>query len=90
MRVGLEWLFLQRGRAPKLDTPHPEFARLEVFEVELSRAGGGPPLLKTLPTVDRSPLSRLKGHGRLFPTLGACGSGFDPMVALPAQCLTPL
>ena len=73
-----------------MDTPHPEFARLEVFEVELCRAGGGPPLLKTLPTVDRSPLSRLKGHGRLFPALVARGCGFDPMVALPAQGLTPL
>jgi hypothetical protein len=69
---------------------YPKFARLEVFEVELSRTGGGPPLLKTLPTVDRSPLSRLKGHGRLFPTLGAGGRGFGPMVALPAQCLIPL
>ena len=61
-----------------------------VWEVELSRARGGPPRLKTLPAVDRSPLSRLKGHGRLFATLGAGGRGFDPMVALPGPRLTPL
>jgi len=72
------------------DTPHPQFARLEVSEAESSRRGRGPPLLKTLPTIDRPPLSRLKGYGRLFPTLGARGSGFDPMVVLPPQCLTSL
>ena len=88
--MALAWLFLQRDRVPKMDTLHPEFPRLEAFEVELSRAGGGAPLLKTLPTVNRPPLSRLKGHGRLFPTLGACGRGLDPMVALPVQSLTPL
>jgi len=73
-----------------LHTLHPEFATLEVFEVELSRAGRGPPLLETLPTVNRPPLSWLKGNSRLFSTLSAGGCGFDPMVALPAQGLAPL
>src|SRR5208337_1527101 len=82
--------FLATCSGSQIGHTHLKFARLEVFEVELSRAGGGPSLLKTLPTEDRSPLSRLKGHGGLFPALGAGGCGFGPIVPLPALYLTPL
>ena len=85
VRMASKW-----HRLPRSDTLHPEIARLEVFEVELGRGGRGSPLLKTLPTVNRPPLSWLKGNGCLFPTLSAGGCGFGPMVALPAHHLTPL
>ena len=68
----------------------PAVCRVGKVGVNLARVGGGPPLLKTFPAVDRSSLSWFKGNGRLFPTLSAYGRGFDPMVALPGQSLTPL
>ena len=73
-----------------MGTPRAELTGLDVFAVGLSRAGRGPSLLKAFPTVNRSPLSRLKGNGRFFPTLGAGGRSFCPIVALTAPGLTPL
>jgi hypothetical protein len=46
--------------------------------------------LETFPTVDRPALSRLEGHRRIFATLRARGGGFDTLVTLTAQHLTPL
>jgi len=60
-----------------------------VFEVESSRAGRNPPLLKALAAVDWAPLSRLKGNSRFLPALGACGGRLDSMVVLPAHGLAP-
>ena len=72
------------------DTQPPELAGLEVFEVELGRAGGGSTLLKALPTINRSPLSRFEGNGSFFSALSAGGCGLGAVVALPAQGLAPL
>jgi len=67
-----------------------EYAGSEVLRVKLGGAGGNPPLLKALPTIDWPALRRLKRNGGFFATLGAGGGGFHAMVALAVSGLSPL
>ncbi len=58
-------------------------------EVGLDGGGGSSTLLKTLPTINRSTLSRLKRNRRLLAALRADCCGFHSLVALAAQPFVP-